>query len=946
MSIPISTGSGVASVAAEALGGLQYQQIKVIGGETGSTSTLGISPDGSAKVSVVGTLTTQVSGSIAAAIVSGSVAVTTGNSSVQVLNFPTSQNVSGSVAAWMQSTNASIITVGGASGTSSVIQQGTWASSIVSSTPSSVLVGASIFGQLPGGTATLGSVATLQGTNPWVITGSVQGSFSPSGNQSVSGTVGASVIGVTPIVISGGGGGTTVEVLSLTNSTVNTNNHGISTESLGFQWNGGAWERVQGNSSIGTLVSTTNSSVITVGQGSIAAAIVSGSVAVATGNSSVQVLNFPTTQNVSGSVVGFQGTNPWIITGSVQGSFSPSGNQSVSGRVETTQTGTVITSIVSSFPSSVIVGASIFGLPPVNVTNFPTTQNVSGSVAAWLQSTNASIITVGGASGSSSVQGTQATGAAFSQNPIMIGGKDTDGSVVAARFALDGDQITHIHSSIISLVDNAPNQVAIPRGQDDAAFMVSPSYQYVFDGTTWDRMRGDSTNGQFIQTGNASVIAVGQGSVAVAIVSGSVAVATGNSSVQVLNFPTTQNVSGSVVGFQGTNPWIITGSVQGSFSPSGNQSVSGTVGASVIGTVPITQSGTFITSIISTVPSSVIVGASIFGLPPVNVTNFPTTQNVSGSVAAWLQSTNASIITVGGASGNSSVQVLNFPSNQSVSGTVGTTQTGTVITSIVSTVPSSVIVGASIFGLPPVNVTNFPTTQNVSGSVAAWLQSTNASVITVGTAAANQSVSGTVGASVIGTVPVTQSGTNITSIVSTVPSSVIVGTSIFGQLPGGTAVLGSVATLQGTNPWVIVGSVYGSGSVVAFQGGTNITSISGIPQASVHGFVGFTPASILSGHASLNGAASVQVLAAPGTGLYNYITDFSLANTGAATTLVTFTDGDGSIMGKAIAPTGGGAIATAISSPMKTLQTNKVVNVVAATATSVLHAWVGGYKAP
>lgn len=64
-------------------------------------------------------------------------------------------------------------------------------------------------------------------------------------------------------------------------------------------------------------------------------------------------------------------------------------------------------------------------------------------------------------------------------------------------------------------------------------------------------------------------------------------------------------------------------------------------------------------------------------------------------------------------------------------------------------------------------VTNFPTNQNVSGSVAAWLQSTNASVITVGTAAANQSVSGTVGASIIGAVPITQSGTIMVSVAGT-----------------------------------------------------------------------------------------------------------------------------------------------------------------------------------
>src|SRR3990167_7376294 len=47
-----------------------------------------------------------------------------------------------------------------------------------------------------------------------------------------------------------------------------------------------------------------------------------------------------------------------------------------------------------------------------------------------------------------------------------------------------------------------------------------------------------------------------------------------------------------------------------------------------------------------------------------------------------------------------------------------------------------------------------------------------------------------------------------------------VGASIVGQLPAGTAVLGSVMVLQGTNPWNIA-SVYGNiyGSVVSFQGG-------------------------------------------------------------------------------------------------------------------------------
>src|SRR4051812_27609494 len=59
------------------------------------------------------------------------------------------------------------------------------------------------------------------------------------------------------------------------------------------------------------------------------------------------------------------------------------------------------------------------------------------------------------------------------------------------------------------------------------------------------------------------------------------------------------------------------------------------------------------------------------------------------------------------------------------------------------------------------------------------------------------SISGTVDIGTIpGSVVAFQGGVYRTSIVSTVPSSVLVGASIFGQLPAGTAPLGSVAVLQ------------------------------------------------------------------------------------------------------------------------------------------------------
>lgn len=62
MSVPITPGSGVSSVAADVISGLNYQQIKIVGGETGSTSVLGVTPDGAIRASIIGTPTVTFSG--------------------------------------------------------------------------------------------------------------------------------------------------------------------------------------------------------------------------------------------------------------------------------------------------------------------------------------------------------------------------------------------------------------------------------------------------------------------------------------------------------------------------------------------------------------------------------------------------------------------------------------------------------------------------------------------------------------------------------------------------------------------------------------------------------------------------------------------------------------------------------------------------------------------
>lgn len=138
--VPITFGSGQASIAGDTVGSTTYQQIKISDGTIGGTTGLIVNSDG--------TLNARISGSVLSAggTFNGSVSGTVG---------------------------ASII------GTAPVTQAGTWI--------------ASVFGNV----SVIGTVPVTQSTSPWIITGSVQGTS--AANQSVSGTIGASILGWVPI---------------------------------------------------------------------------------------------------------------------------------------------------------------------------------------------------------------------------------------------------------------------------------------------------------------------------------------------------------------------------------------------------------------------------------------------------------------------------------------------------------------------------------------------------------------------------------------------------------------------------------------------------------------------------------------------------------------------------------------------------------------------------
>jgi len=217
----------------------------------------------------------------------------------------------------------------------------------------------------------------------------------------------------------------------------------------------------------------------------------------------------------------------------------------------------------------------------------------------------------------------------------------------------------------------------------------------------------------------------------------------------------------------------------------------------------------------------------------------------------------------------------------------------------------------------------------------------------------------------------------------------LAGVSIFGQLPAGTAPLGSVATLQGTNPWMInagnssiinvhigsiitvekVPSIVGTyaedtahaaadkgvfvlgvrndagtsimgtdrdyGPVAVDEGGRNIIKPFAAEQACIISYVGSTV------------SGSVQLIKASVIGSKTYITDFWLSNTGATTTLVTFQDGTTSIMGQFIAPAGGGMASPGLNIPLKpVVAAGSDLAFKVAPSTSILYVVVKGYQAP
>ncbi len=371
--IPITPGSGSASVAAETIGGISYQQIQVVG--SGGNAIASVNSDGTLNVRISGSVATtgtaaanqSVSGTVGASIIgltpvavtntptvlASMVSVVPTNFDFQdrsgftdgtthaaavggVFNQTMASPSSGSFAVFRMSQGRGLHTVnvdinGSVQGTVAFptavsivgappfIQSGTVISSISGGQ-------VSVFQSGTWQTSVFGSVTAIQGTNPWIITSSIAGGIFPI-SGSVAATITNTNINVSGSVVAFLGNSTNASVITVGTAAANQSVSGtVGASIIGIppvnitQLAGNSINQSGGSPIV--LLASSNASVITAAQGSVAVAIVSGSISA--------TFTPPANQSVSGTVTALQLAGSTLA---VSGSFSPAGNQSVSGAV-------------------------------------------------------------------------------------------------------------------------------------------------------------------------------------------------------------------------------------------------------------------------------------------------------------------------------------------------------------------------------------------------------------------------------------------------------------------------------------------------------------------------------------------------------------------------------------------------------------------------------------
>ncbi len=569
----------------------------------------------------------------------------------------------------------------------------------------------------------------------------------------------------------------------------------------------------------------------------------------------------------------------------------------------------------------------------VAATIINTNVNVSGSVAAWLTG-SASVISVPSGSVITVIQGSVAT-VGTTANQSVSGTIDIG--------IASGSVASHIKSgSVVAVLGGNTSVLAVQSGAWSTSIVgigaVAASISGVvnvagsvvsFPGAGWSGSVIAQIASSVLTVTSGTVTAnqgTGFGSIATHIKSGSVvAVLGGNTSVVAVQATTWP---GSVMAFLQGNASVITvvqGSVAVSVTPAANQSVSGVVGASIIG-VPYVMIAGSVAAQMTPAANQSVSGTVDIGVIPGSVVAFQGTTpwligsvygNVSGSVLSVESSANPGSVAAHIKSGS----VIALLGNTSVVAVASTTWPGSVFAFLGSSIYGN------ISGSVAATITN--TNLNVGGSVVAFQASTwPGSVLAVIKSGINASISGTVNIagnpSVSGTLGSTQQGTWITSISGVAyPEDTGHSTAAPGLFTLGVRNDGVASFVSADLDYTPIG---------VDSAGRNLIKPFAASESQIEG-VGMT-----------YGTASIVLVGAAGAGIRNYITDIIIANPGAATTLVTFTDSTASILGYTIAPATGGSNIPGLATPIRTAA-NASFWMAGATVTS-LYGTVRGYKGP
>jgi hypothetical protein len=460
---------------------------------------------------------------------------------------------------------------------------------------------------------------------------------------------------------------------------------------------------------------------------------VSGSVVVV--NTSLAVNNLPAIQNVSGSTTVADGGNTTLgylddqaILGNAEGSV----NARLRG------IGTIFDDVWDDDNKALRIIQTSSASSTVGINNFPASQVISGSVTVLNSTSSSSVVVTSGsvyvlnnststASGSTFVSG----GSVNISNSIAISNLPTSQQVSGS---------VSVNSGSISVVNFPSNQtisgsVTVLNSTSSSSVVVTSGSVYVLNNGTSVSSGSTFTTGGSVNVLNfpdtqkisgsvtvlnntsSSSVVVTSGSIYVlnnSVSSGSTSVTGG--SINVVNFPSVQPISGSVSVTNFPSTQVISGSTvvtSGSIYVLNNSTVASsgssfiTGGSTNVINFPETQkvSGSLT---ITSMPSQTLSGSVSVNSGSINVINFPTTQQISGSVTILSGGTSSSSVYINNSTG--SPVPVNIVSGTITSGSdvyITNSESSPVQTSIVS----STILDTNAF------VSNFPETQTISGSV-------------------------------------------------------------------------------------------------------------------------------------------------------------------------------------------------------------------------------------